>query len=139
MRSSQGNTAVVRPLNSIVRRQMNIDEVLRIFCTNFVQPDFRERFLHEAVKKPTRLRSRICHEISDVFLPQYRGGRIQFSPDAACITFVGTRLQPSTWAEEMQKVATIGGGGRLIIDASGRGFYADSEGFPPPDVYAGQA
>ncbi len=48
------------------------------------------------------------------------------------------RQKVTTWRDAMDAVQT-GGGGVLIIDESGRRFFAQAEGFPPPDSFAGDA
>ncbi len=35
------------------------------------------------------------------------------------------------------KIVQMGGGGYLIVDQNGYKFYAESEGEPPPEKYAG--
>jgi len=117
---------------------MTDNNALATFASNFVQQHYRDRFLHEAVKKPMRLSARICHELSGILLPQYRCGRVQFSPADKCFSFTKLRFEATTWGEAMRRV-DAGGGGHLIIDGTGRKFFADSEGFPPPETYAGGA
>ena len=47
----------------------NYQDLLVTFAVRHVQSGIRERFLHEALKKPGKLQSRICHTIHDIFSP----------------------------------------------------------------------
>jgi hypothetical protein len=49
-------------------------ELLETFAAKHVQRSFKDRFLHEAINKPVKLQSRICHTINDVFPESYRDG-----------------------------------------------------------------
>lgn len=103
----------------------------------FVQPAFRERFVHEGVKKPAKLMRRIAHDIESVFENQFVGVNIAFHEADFCWIYSLTgRLKATTWGEA-RTLVDIGGGGVLIIDVSGRKFFAQSEGFPPPKQCAG--
>jgi len=114
---------------------MGARESLEVFAANFVHPEFRDRFIHEALKKPRKLHERICHRISEVFPPQYEDKTVSFTPDGPCL-FIGWGpvLEQLAWSEAAKKV---GLGGVLIIDMSGRKFYAETEGEPRIHSWAG--
>ena len=119
-------------------------ETLATFAANFVVPEFRERFIHEALKKPQRLHQRICHRIETVFPVKYQGATALFSPDEACL-LIGwgqTVIEKTSWSEvektswsEVEKMK--GAGGILVLDISGRKFYAETEGEPRIQVWGG--
>ncbi len=54
-------------------------EFLETFARNFVRPAFATRFLLEAVNKPNKLQSGVCHEIDRIFPQIYRNGKCAFS------------------------------------------------------------
>jgi len=106
----------------------NHHELLEVFAARHVQPGFRERFLHEALKKPGKLQSRICHTISDIFSERYRDGTCPFVAEESCIPICGTGidcLEEHRWAE-VQKNATPSFG-LLVISPDGSKFYAETE------------
>ncbi|WP_367871250.1 hypothetical protein [Luteolibacter sp. Populi] len=103
------------------------------FARTFVHKAFRERFVHEALKKNARLHSRICHEIEDVFPTSCAGGEPSFAADDPCIPICGTAcdLQETRWVD--LSVYVKRGFGALIASAAGDRFYAETEsdyGFP---------
>ncbi|GEM_PF-4651194 len=105
----------------------------------FVLSTFRDRFVHEALRRPERLMTRICHQIDAVFERRFRGGSTACPAQAPCLFFELTgRRSWTTWGLAMDLVRR-GGGGFLVIDGSGRGFFAQAEGEPPPTCYAGDA
>lgn len=106
-------------------------------ASRFVRAAFRERFVHEALKKPERLMARVAHEIDAVFERRFRGGRPGPAASGACLLFELTgRRRVTTWRDAMDQVGR-GGGGFLVIAESGRCFFAEAEGEPPPAHYAG--
>jgi len=113
-------------------------EALEIFADKFVKKGFRDRFVHEAIKKPARLMTRVCHHISEVFEDRFRNGPCTLKPDDQCFLFELTgRHHEASWSTAAQQIDTGGGGGYLVIEVTGHKFYAQSEGFPPPETYAG--
>ena len=116
---------------------MSTEELLRVCAENFVLKEFRPRFVHEAMRKPGRLNTRVSHQIETVFDARFRNGRCEYSPMDECIVFAGTRAERSTWALASQQFGC--GGGILVVGASGRVFYAEAEGEPVPVVYAGNS
>jgi hypothetical protein len=112
---------------------------LTLFAHRFVRREFRERFLHEAARKPARLHSRICHGIDRVFDDEYRClDRRQpafFQAHDPCLFFSG-RFESVTWAEARAEMDR-GGGGYLVIKRDGSAFHAETEGEPPDRIYAG--
>jgi hypothetical protein len=115
---------------------MNEIEILSIFASNFVRKAFRERFIHEAIKKPKDLHRRICHEISKVFDEEYKGQPIPLKGSDDCL-FLGwfSPIAPMSWEEAKKRMAS-GGGGYLVIKSDGTAFYAETEAYPAT-VYAG--
>jgi hypothetical protein len=112
-------------------------ETIQAFAITFVNREFCDRFIHEAMKKPTKLHARVCHRIEELFPPQYRNRSVQFDPMAPCLLLGwGHGLQETTWAEAHKQTGR--GGGILIIDMSGKKFYAETEGMPKSEVWAGE-
>ncbi len=103
-------------------------ELLETFASKHVQRSFRDRFLHEAINKPIKLQSRICHTINDVFPDSYRDGVCPFSPDEICIPITGTGVdsfKEYRWSEVLKEVTL--GFGLLVISTDGSKFYAETE------------
>jgi hypothetical protein len=117
---------------------MNSSESLLCFSTNFVNEEFRERFVREATKKPEKLLARICHSIDEVFPSRYRGKVVNFEPKQNCLMLgPKVRFEEVTWADAQRSMGF--GNGLLVIDASGRKFYAETEGTPKHEVWGGDA
>ncbi len=93
--------------------------------------------MHEAKKKPGDLHARICHEIEKIFSSKYTGGSITYQPEDQCLRLSGNKLEETTWALAEKHMGL--GDGLLIIDATGRKFYAETESGPhnPSKVYTG--
>jgi hypothetical protein len=116
---------------------MSHAEILEAFAAAFVRQEFRDRFVHEALKKPTKLHARVCHSIEDLFPVQYKNRSVQFKPEAPCLVLGWNRgLQETTWGEASKQMQV--GGGLLVIDLSAAKFYAETEGTPEAEVYAGE-
>lgn len=106
----------------------NCLEILHAFAARHVIRDFRERFLHEAFKKPGKLQTRICHTIGEVFADSYRGGSCPFAPDDICIPITATGIdsfKEYCW-DELRNKATPSFG-LLVISPDGNRFYAETE------------
>lgn len=105
----------------------NLKVFLQHFADTFVEPTFRERFIHEATKKPQRLTARICHSIEEIFSSSYSHGRPPFGPDDLCIPISGTdcNFQQLCWSELATYVDR--GNGILIASADANRFYAETE------------
>lgn len=115
---------------------MDESEALALFASRFVRCEFRERFLHEARRRPQDLHRRICHDIESVIDASFKGQAASIEPQDPCL-FLGwfgpvTRI---SWHEARSRMAS-GGGGYLVIKADGSAFHAETEGYPPL-VYAG--
>ena len=112
-------------------------EILTSFSDRFVRKDFRDRFLHEAMKNPRELHRRICHDIEKVFDSRFKGQPASFQPSDQCL-FLGwsSPIVTLPWAEAKAKMDS-GGGGHLAIKIDGSAFYAETEAYPAV-VYAGQ-
>ncbi len=104
---------------------MDTHEILKEFAERFVEKHFRDRFLHEAKKKPQDLHTRICHEIEKVFSSRYTGRSITYKPEDQCLMLSGNKIEDTTWALAEKQMGL--GDGLLIIDATGRKFHAETE------------
>jgi hypothetical protein len=111
-------------------------EVLTKFSRCFVHKEFRERFLHEAIKRPVDLHRRICHDIEKVFDGRFKGQSSPIQPSDQCL-FLGwfSGITVISWSEA-KEIMRSGGGGYLVIKSDGSAFYAETEG-EPPMTYAG--
>ncbi len=117
---------------------MNEVEIITKFSRNFVKKKFRERFVHEALKKPNDLHRRICHEISKVFDESYEGKHISFMDEDQCIFLSwNSPIYKTTW-KDAKEIMSSGGGGYLVIKADSSGFYAETEAYPAI-IYSGSS
>ena len=116
---------------------MNQLETLELFASHFVSESFRERFASEALKKPDKLHERVCHQMTKLFPEKYKNGSIQFEHDAPCLMLGGSRavFRETTWRAAAAEMNMYGG--ILVIDSSGKKFYAETEGTPKREVWAG--
>jgi hypothetical protein len=111
---------------------------LTVFSELFVKEDFRDRFVHEATKKPNKLLGRISHRIGEVFPAQYRNRTTEIDPSAQCLVLgPRTHFRLESWATARKSMGY--GAGLLVIDISSRKFYAETEGSPKHEVWAGDA
>jgi len=113
-------------------------ELLTKFADRFVQKYFRERFVHEGIKRPTDLLRRVCHDIEKIFDKKYLGKSASFSESDLCL-FLGwsSSISIITWGVAKQKIAD-GGGGYLVIKSDGTAFYAETEAYSS-QTYAGSS
>jgi hypothetical protein len=117
---------------------MNEEQILTKFAQRFVKKKFRERFIHEALKKPKALHRRICHQISNVFDETYEEKSISFIDDENCLFLSwSSPIYLTTW-KDAREIMSGGGGGYLVIKADGSGFYAETEAYPAK-IYAGSS
>jgi len=118
---------------------MDKQEILKKFAERFVEKHFRDRFLHEAQKKPQDLHSRICHGIEKVFNSKFTGGSITYHLADKCWILAGNEMKETTWALAEKQMGL--GNGLLIIDATGRKFHAETEAesHNPSKIYAGHS
>lgn len=118
---------------------MELDKTLSEVAARFVKKAFRDRFEYEAKKKPIKLMARIWGEPSSVFSEQYRlHANVSLQTfEGACYRFQSDGFHLSSWKEFMDDVEHLGGGGYFAIDVTGRAFFAQSDGFPPRETYAG--
>jgi hypothetical protein len=110
------------------------------FATRFVRSGFRDRFVHEAINKPQRLATRICHSIEEVFSSSYIVDGTPFESGDACVPISGTdlNLQECHWSDLALYVNR--GSGVLVASKACDRFYAETEsehGFPYT-VYSGK-
>lgn len=111
-------------------------EILEIFARHFVTKAFRSRFIHEAIKKPSKLHYRICHHIDDVFPSEFRGHTVRFKSGDPCLVLGwSSSIQETTWGEAAKEMNI--GGGLLIIDCTGRKFHAETEA-DPSELWGGE-
>ena len=110
--------------------------IVTLFAGRYVREAFRERFVHEAMRRPIDLHRRICHEIEKVFDTKYEGQAASFKDDDDCL-FLGWswKITRKTWKEAREEMPG-GGGGYLVIKADASSFYAETEAYPAI-VYAG--
>jgi hypothetical protein len=105
---------------------LNEQEILSVFAARFVIGVFRERFVHEAMKKPARLHERICHHIQEVFAEDLKNGRCKYQPEEACWVLNGSKpIRLSTWQTASRLIGL--GDGLLVIGSGGNKFYAETE------------
>jgi hypothetical protein len=109
---------------------MEISNTLITFAGRFVKEEFRERFLHEAMKKPKDLHQRICHDIEKIFDNSYKGRAAPFQAQDQCLLLGwSSPFTATSWDEAKAKIDQ-GGGGYLVIKSDGSAFYAEAEGYP---------
>ncbi len=116
---------------------MDLKTTLETFSINFIKKPYNHRCVHDGLKKPEKLMAKICHRISDVFKPQFENISIRYNQKGECYLFnlIG-HVEETTWEKAMTSLK-MGGGGYLIIEKGSGKFYAESEGEPPPEQYAG--
>ena len=123
-------------MDTLQRCAKNMDTRTRLeeFAGRFVLAPFRERFVHEALKKPGKLHERICHRIDEVFPTRYKGGVLPFQPGDSVFPIVGTDhdcADECKWEDVAGLEAT--GYGFLVASHDLIHFYAETEsglGFP---------
>jgi hypothetical protein len=115
---------------------MNTAETLKAFAKQFVNAEYRDRFVHDALKKPDRLYTKICHSIEEVFSPSLKGGKCTYRATDQCLVFRGGPSTQETW--QAASIYMDCGDGLLVIGLSGAGFYAETESSKgsPSEVYA---
>ena len=97
-----------------------------VFASTFIRPDFRDRFLHEAVKKPEKLLSRVCHRPDDLFEASLVNGKCSYQPSESCLILSSPAgFKASTWGEAQRAMGL--GDGMLVIGIDGGKFYAETE------------
>lgn len=105
---------------------MSDKELFETFAQNFVRPEFRDRFVHEALKKPGKLHSRICHSIGDLFDAKFAHGTCSFGDAENCVMISGSKgFKTATWSDARNLIGFDIG--LLVIGADGRKFYAETE------------
>ena len=105
---------------------MDIKLALEAFAQRYVVVGFRERFVHEATKRPAKLHARICHNIGDVLPPSLAGGTPAFTRQDRCLALDGPRaFRSTTWGELQRKIGL--GEGLLVVGLGGSRFYAETE------------
>ena len=113
-------------------------ETLEAFASTFIRPEFRDRFAHEATKKPDKLLARVCHNPCDLFEASLTSGSCTYEPTDLClILFRPGGFKTSTWAEAFRAMGL--GNGFLVIGVGGGKFYAETEASrgAPSVVFAG--
>lgn len=96
----------------------------------------RDRFMHEAVKRPEKLLERIGHHAPDLFLEAFRGGQVTFAADEPCLVLDSAKgFQEMAWQDIEAKSGLYGG--LLIIALRSPKFYAETEASPKIEIWAG--
>lgn len=101
---------------------------LEEFAGRFVLAPFRERFVHEALKKPWKLHERICHRIEEIFPTRYRNGKLPFGSGDLVFPIIGTSHDCEggvDWDAVSDREGT--GYGFLVASADLLHFYAETE------------
>ena len=105
---------------------MDHQPILEAFASAYVVPAFRDRFVHEAARRPDKLLARVCHKPDDMFEASLAKGRCSFELSEACLILSSPRgFRTSTWAEVQRAMGL--GDGFLVIGAAGEKFYAETE------------
>ena len=105
---------------------MDSKPALEAFAQRYVVAGFRERFVHEAMKRPEKLHSRICHSIEDVLPASFAGNPAPFSSEDQCLVLEGSRgFRATTWGALRRQVGL--GEGLLVVGNDGSRFYAETE------------
>jgi hypothetical protein len=101
---------------------------LEEFAGRFVLAPFRERFVHETLKKPKKLHERVCHRIEEIFPTRYKNGRLPFSSGDRVFPIIGTSHDCEgdvDWDAVSDREGT--GYGFLVASADLLHFYAETE------------
>ena len=117
---------------------MGDKEIFEVFASAFVRPEFCDRFVHEAAKKPDKLLARVCHSPDDLFEASLANGRCTYEPSEPCLILSSSKgFKSSTWAETQRAMGL--GDGLLVIGNGGGKFYAETEASKgaPSVVFAG--
>ena len=115
-------------------------EIFEAFASTFIRSEFRERFAHEATKKPGKLLERVCHESGQMFEATLANGSCSYQPSESCLILSGLKgFVVSTWAHASRAMGL--GDGFLVIGSGGSKFYAETEASKgaPSVVFAGAA
>jgi hypothetical protein len=105
---------------------MDSKSALEAFAQRYVVAGFRERFLHEATKRPDKLYSRICHNIEEVLPATFSAGRAPFAAEDPCFVLEDSRgFRATTWGALQRSIGL--GEGLLVVGKDGSQFYAETE------------
>lgn len=100
--------------------------IFEAFASAFVMPAFRDRFVHEALKRPDTLLARVCHTPGDLFEASLARGRCSFELSEPCLILSSPRgFRSSRWAEAHRAMGL--GDGFLVVGVAGAKFYAETE------------
>lgn len=118
---------------------MDKDETPKEFTERFVEKHLRDRFLHEAKKKPQNLHTRICHGIENAFNSKCAESSITYQLKDQCLILAGNSIEETTWALAEKQMGL--GDGLLIIDTTGKKFHAETETEKnnPSKIYSGHS
>ncbi len=87
-----------------------LSTALATFVTHCVKAPKRERFLHEAAKRPDKLNKRICHPPHELFLVKFYNGKVTFNADEPGLALESTKgFQEMLWREIEGKTGSYGG------------------------------
>jgi hypothetical protein len=114
-----------------------MNPVVAAFAESCVLAEVRERFGHELNKRPARAYERICHNTAETLQPKFLLGSVSFAPEERCLVLDTSKgFREATWAEIEKKTGLYGG--LLVLSIQAPKFYAESEGSPRVQVWAGQ-
>ena len=84
----------------------NMQFALAKFADACVVSSIRERFIHEALKRPSKLHERICHHTAELLEPRFCGGSTTFNPEEQCLILRdATGFKEIAWREIQRSVA----------------------------------
>jgi hypothetical protein len=118
-----------------------VEAALVRFAAAFVARGYRDRVVHDALRRPERLGGLIAHRIEAVLAVRWLEPGAGPADGAVGWLWRGARFdrheRPVTLAEA-RSWSHGAGGGLLFVEVSGAAFYAETEGHPPR-VYGGVA
>lgn len=105
---------------------MDHQSILEAFAAAFVRPAFRDRFIHEAARRPETLLARVCHDPDLLFEASLAKGQCSYELSEACLILSSPKgFRASSWAEAHRAMGL--GDGFLVIGNGGGKFYAETE------------
>lgn len=106
-------------------REEDAEEILGVFTARYVRREFQVRFLHEAKKKPSRLLSRVCHEIERIFDSRWKATPECLPQSGEYLALYNTGFAFEPWTACKANHVLADGG--LIISQGGEWFWARGE------------
>ncbi len=113
-----------------------LSTALATFVTHCVEAPMRERFVHEAAKRPDKLAKRICHHTHELFMAKFHNGKVTFDADEPCLALNSTKgFQEMLWKNIEGKIGSYSG--LLISSLQSPQFYAGTEAPPAAVIWGG--